>query len=49
MQEKGAPGSFGQAKKGTYMQIPEKYYAGQTTDLKITVKSGDTLKLELKD
>jgi hypothetical protein len=49
MAEKGAPSSTVGTHVGTYVEIPKKYYSGSTTDITITIKSGEPLNIELKD
>jgi hypothetical protein len=49
MAEKGAPASTSGVHVGTYMKIPEKYYNGSTSDLNVTIKSGEPLNIDLKD
>jgi hypothetical protein len=44
-----APTSFSANLRGTYVEIPKKYYNMATTDLVINTKSGSEFTLELKD
>src|SRR5207245_9723979 len=50
MEASGAPSGFGGNKPpGTYMDIPKKYYTASTSDITVTIKSGEPLNIELKD